>query len=87
MATLHALQGTWFSNGVEVIVSGDKCMQKGQRPQTLIPVERILGGRKVITVARYINDEEVIVDPRSTTSDQIAWLNHKGEHCRIWMKG
>ena len=63
MATLHAMQGTWYSNGVAVTVSGDTCAQKGQPPQQLIPVERTLAGKKVITVARTLNGEEIIVDP------------------------
>ena len=87
MATLHAMQGTWYSNGVAVTVSGDTCAQKGQPPQQLIPVERTLAGKKVITVARTLNGEEIIVDPRATTSEQIVWLNQRGEHVRIWMRG
>ena len=86
MTTLHALQGAWYANGVEVTANGDKCMQKGHPPQTLVPAERLLGGDKIITVARNINGEEVIVDPRKSNGDQIVWLNHKGEHCRVWMK-
>ena len=87
MATLHVMQGTWYSNGVAVTVSGDTCAQKGQPPQQLIPVERTLAGKKVITVARTLNGEEIIVDPHATTSEQIVWLNQRGEHVRIWMRG
>ena len=87
MATLHALQGTWYSNGVAVTVSGDTCGQQGQPPQRLIPVERTLAGKKVITVARTLNGEEIIVDPRASTPDQSVLLNQRGEHVRIWMRG
>ena len=87
MATLHAMQGTWYSNSVAVTVNGDACAQQGQPPQQLIPVERTLAGKKVITVARTLNGEEIIVDPRASTSEQIVWLNQRGEHVRIWMRG
>ena len=87
MAALHDLQGTWYSNGVAVAVSGDTCAQQGQPPQQLIPVERTLADKKVITVARTLNGEEIIVDPRASTPDQIVWLNQRGEHVRIWMRG
>ena len=87
MATLHAMQGTWYSNGVAVTVNGDTCAQQGHPPQQLVPVERNLAGKKVITVARTLNGEEIIVDPRASTPDQIVWLNQRGEHVRIWMRG
>ena len=71
MATLHVMQGTWYSNGVAVTVNGDTCAQTGQPPQQLIPVDRTLAGKKVITVARTLNGEEIIVDP--SCHDVIAY--------------
>ena len=85
MATLRALQGTWFCNGRQINVQGDMCMHEGDAPQTLVPTERQVGGETVITVARKSNGEELIVDPRQSGGEKIVWLSRKGEH-RVWMK-
>ena len=87
MATLHSMQGTWFCNGASITVSGDRAVQQGMPPQKLFPVERVLAGKKIITVARQIDGEEVIVDPCASSADQLAWLSHTGEHVRVWMRG
>ena len=87
MATLHSMQGTWFCNGVSITVTGDRATQQGMPPQKLFPVERVLAGKKIITVARQLDGEEVIVDPRASSADQLAWLSHGGEHVRVWMRG
>ena len=87
MATLNTMQGTWYCNGHAITISGDRATQQGVPAQKLFPVERVIAGKKTITVARQLDGEEVVVDPRASSADQIAWLNQGGEHVRIWMRG
>ena len=87
MATLHSMHGTWFCIGASITVSGARAVQQGMPPQKLFHVDRVIAGKKTITVARHINGEEVAVDPRASSADQLAWLSHTGEHVRAWMKG
>ena len=87
MATLHSMQGSWFCNGTSITVSGGRATQQGMSPQQLFPVERMLAGKKIITVARHIDGAEVIVHVRASSAGQIAWMNQGGEHVRVWVRG
>ena len=81
------MQGTWFCNGTSITVSGGRATQQGMSPQQLFPVERMLAGKKIITVAHHIDGAEVIFHVRASSAGQIAWMNQGGEHVRVWVKG